>query len=117
LPAPFRLPPPANLRGGTPILDRPPEPDRVNIRLVPEVFEEFLLDLTLTAIAAHNVHLRGFIAGLTITLSKDAGGITWYDLPVSFKFLGWTATEAEKIPARASREAIRWGPEGWRESA
>lgn len=32
--------------------------------------------------------LRGFIAGITITLSKDRGVITWYDLPASFSISG-----------------------------
>jgi site-specific DNA recombinase len=32
--------------------------------------------------------VRGFIAGITITPSKDRGVITWYDLPASFKIRG-----------------------------
>jgi site-specific DNA recombinase len=61
--------------------------------------------------------LRGFIAGITITPSKDRGVITWYDLPASLMFGGGTATEAEKMRSWASQEAIRWGSEGWQEAA
>jgi len=52
-----------------------------------------------------------------VTPSKDSGVITWFDLSASFSISGGTATEAEKIPARAYREDICWDPEGWREAA
>ena len=34
--------------------------------------------------------LRGSVAEIRLTPSKDTGVITWYDLPTSFKFSGGT---------------------------
>jgi len=69
------------------------------------------------AIVEQKELLRGFIAGITITPSKDRGIITWYDLSASFSISGGTGDEAEKMQRWASQEAICWGREGWREAA
>jgi hypothetical protein len=50
--------------------------------------------------------LRGFIAGITITPSKDSGVITWYDLPASFKCSGWNR---QKLYRRLKSYAIPTG--------
>jgi hypothetical protein len=46
--------------------------------------------------------LRGFIAGITLTPSKNTGVITWHDLPTSFKFSGGTRQKLSRAasPAR-----------------
>jgi hypothetical protein len=55
--------------------------------------------------------LRGFIAGITITPSKESGIITWYDLPASFKCSGgnrqklYRRMRAYRIPSRLGRKA------------
>ena len=68
-------------------------------------------------IVEQKVLLRGFIAGITITPSKDAGVITWYDLPAFVDLGVWTGTEAEKIHAGSIREVIRWSQRVWRTAA